>query len=410
MIDPAAAAMTRHAPINRRRADVSVIWEPELPASAVKYKALAEQLTRDHFEPLVEEIDRVQRYPTENIEKLHEAGLTRMFLPAKFGGADATLTDATAVVEAVAKGCPSTAAIITTYQLGAYIIQRSGTPEQQEKVLVNAISKGLCVSFCLSEINAGSDPAGMETTAVEEGDGYRIKGEKFWVGGGAASVYFVVFAKTDPTAGSRGITGFLVEKGAEGVVVDFIADKMGQRGSYTTNLKVDTWVPKSAVVGEFNKGLKLALMGLNLGRITISGHALGMGVAAFEEAARRACERVTFGKPIIDHQSIGFRLSDMAARLSSARMMVYYAAKAFDDGKSTEEISNLAAMSKMLATEATHFACNEAVQIWGSMGYIKPTKVERLYRDQRINQVYEGSSEIQRLVLARSIKKEFTAA
>src|SRR3546814_14744712 len=135
-----------------------------------------------------------------------------MFLPARFGGADATLTDATAVVEAVAKGCPSTAAIITTYQLGAYIIQCAGTPEQQETVLSNGITKGDCASFCLSEINAGSDPAAMETTAVPEGDGYRIKGEKFWVGGGAASTNFVVFAKTDPAAGSRGITGFLIPK------------------------------------------------------------------------------------------------------------------------------------------------------------------------------------------------------
>lgn len=387
---------------------MSVIWDPELPTSSKQYQALAEQLTRDHFEPLVEEIDRDQRYPIENVQKLHEAGLTRMFLPKAFGGADATLTDATAVVEAVARGCPSTAAIITTYQLGAYIIQSAGTPEQQDKVLTNAISKGLCVSFCLSEINAGSDPAAMETTATPEGDGYRIKGEKFWVGGGGASVYFVVFAKTDPSAGSRGITGFLIERDAPGMVVDFFADKMGQRGSYTTNLKVDTWVPKSAIVGKLNEGLKLALVGLNLGRITISGHALGMGMAAFEEAASRACSRIAFGKPIIDQQSIGFRIADMAMRLSSARMMVYNAAKAFDEGKSVEEISKLAAMSKVLSTEATQFTCNEALQIWGSMGYIKPTKVERLYRDQRINQLYEGSSEIQRVVLTRSIKKQFS--
>lgn len=389
---------------------MSVIWEPELPESAIRFRDVARQLTRDHFEPLVEEIDRDQRYPIENVDKLHDAGILRMFVPSQFGGAGASLTDATAVLEAVAAGCPSTAAIITTYQLGALIIQRAGTPEQQEQVLTNAVSKGLCVSFGLSELNAGSDPAGMETTAVPEGDGYRIKGEKFWVGGGAASVYFVVFAKTDPSAGARGITGFLIPKSAEGLTIDFIADKMGQRGSYTTNLKIDTWVPKSAVVGEFNNGLKLALTGLNVGRIAISGHALGMAIAAFDEAAKRACSRETFGKPIIDHQSIGFRLSDMAARISSARMMVYNAARAYDEQSSVDQVSTLAAMSKILATEVTHFVCNEAVQIWGSMGYIKPNKVERLYRDQRINQIYEGSSEIQRLVLARAIKKEFTAA
>jgi alkylation response protein AidB-like acyl-CoA dehydrogenase len=224
------------------------------------------------------------------------------------------------------------------------------------------------------------------------------------VGGGKASVYFTVFAKTNPAAGARGITGFLLSKDDPGVVVDFIADKMGQRGSYTTNLKLDAWVPKSAIVGKLNEGLKLALSGLNLGRITISAHAIGMGIAAFEEAAKRACSRMTFGKALIEHQSIGFRLADMASRLSAARLMTYEAARAFDAGK---EVSTLAAMTKVTATEAAHYVCNEAVQIWGSMGYIKPTKVERLYRDIRINEIYEGSSEVQRIVLSRSIAKEF---
>ena len=308
------------------------------------------------------------------------------------------------MVEAIAKGCPSTAAILTTYQLGAYIIQQVGTAAQKDRYLANGVAKGDCVSFCLSEKGVGSDPAGMETLATKEGDGWRIKGEKFWVGNGTASPYYVVFAKTDPNAGARGITGFMVHKDAPGVEFDYIADKMGQRGSFTTNIKLDTVVKADAVIGELNRGLKTALVGLNLGRIAIAGHALGMAMAAFEEAAKRACDRHTFGKPLIDHQAIGYKLADMAVEISAARTLVYQAAKAHDDG---QDISAIAAMTKIFATEVTNRVANEAVQIWGSLGYVKPTKVERIYRDVRINQIYEGASEIQRLVITRAIRNAF---
>ncbi len=380
------------------------IWEPKLSAQAQQYKDLAEQLTRDHFEPLVEEIDRVQRYPWENVKHLVDSGLAKMFIGKEFGGGGATLVDATVAVETIAMGCPSTAAILTTYQLGAYVIEKVGTPAHKDRYLRNGVAKGDCVSFCLSEKGAGSDPSGMTTLATREGAGWRIKGEKFWVGNGTASPYYVVFAKTDPEAGSRGISGFMVHKDTPGVSFDYMADKMGQRGSYTSNIKLDCWVAEDALVGELNRGLRNALVGLNLGRITISGHALGMAIAAYEEAARRACQRHTFGKALIEHQALGYKLADMAVEISAARALVYQAAHAFDEG---EDISSIAAMSKIFATEVTNRVCNEAVQVWGSLGYVKPTKVERIYRDARINQIYEGASEIQRLVVTRAIRKEF---
>lgn len=384
---------------------MTVIWEPTLNEEGRKYLAIADKFAVEQCRPLVEEIDRVQRYPWENVKAAHEAGLTNMFLPNEHGGGGASLTSAVAVVEAVARECPSTAAILTTFQLGAEIILHAGTPEQKQKYLNETVAKGECVSFCLSELGAGSDPAGMTTIATPEKDGYRIRGEKFWIGNGTASLYYVVFAKTEPSAGARGITGFIVPKDAPGVVFDYMADKTGQRGSFTSNMKLDTWVPKDAIVGELNKGLSLALAGLDVGRVAIAGHALGMGLAAFDEAASRACARQTFGKPMIDHQGIGFKLADMAMRLSAARMMVYQAAQSFDEGR---KIASLAAMTKVMATEAVQFACNEAVQIWGSMGYVKPTKVERLLRDQRINQIYEGASEIQRIVLTRAVKAAYS--
>src|SRR5690606_22986266 len=196
----------------------------------------------------------------------------------------------------------------------------------------------------------------------------------------------------------------MVHKDAPGVTFDYMADKMGQRGSYTSNIKLDTVVKEDAIVGEMNRGLKTALVGLNLGRITISGHALGMAMAAFEEAAKRACERNTFGKPLIDHQAIGYKLADMATEISAARALVYEATRAFDNG---QDISSIAAMCKIIATEVTNRVANEAVQIWGSQGYVKPNKVERIYRDVRINQIYEGTSEIQRIVLTRAIRSAF---
>lgn len=380
------------------------IWEPNLAPQAQRYQELAEKLTIEHFEPLVEEIDRDQRYPWENVKILNDTGLSRMFLPKEYGGEGATLTDATVVVETIAKGCPSTSAIFTTYQLGAYIIQQVGTPAQKDRYLKNGVAKGECVSFCLSERGAGSDPAGMECLATREGDGWRLKGEKYWVGNGTASPYYVIFAKTDPNAGARGITGFMVHKDAPGVSFDYIADKMGQRGSFTTNIKVDTFVKDDAVIGEINRGLKTALVGLNLGRITISGHAIGMAMAAFDEAARRACERHTFGKPLIDHQGIGNKLADMATEISAARTLIYEAARSFDAG---QDISAIAGMCKIFATEVTNRVCNEALQIWGSQGYVKPSKVERIFRDMRINQIYEGASEIQRIVVTRAIRSAY---
>jgi alkylation response protein AidB-like acyl-CoA dehydrogenase len=384
---------------------MTTIWEPTLDEEDSRFRITAERLTEESFAPLAEEVDRAQRYPWENVRLLNEAGLSTMFVPKEYGGGGASLSAATAVIEAVAAGCASTASILTTYQIGAEALRRAGSAEQKQRYLAETIARGQAISFCLSEAGAGSDPAGMTTVAISEGDGYRLRGEKFWVGNGTASAYYVVFAKTDPEAGTRGISGFIVAKDADGVAFDYLADKMGQRGTLTTNMKLDTWVPRTAMLGELNRGMTLALSCLDPGRITISGHAIGMGIAAFEEAARRACERQIFGKPMIEHQGVGFKLADMAMRLSAARAMTYQAAREYDEGRPN---SALAAMTKVVATETANFVCNEAVQIWGSLGYVKPTKVERLLRDMRINQIYEGPSEVQRLVVMRAIQRAFS--
>jgi alkylation response protein AidB-like acyl-CoA dehydrogenase len=259
----------------------------------------------------------------------------------------------------------------------------------------------------LSERSTGSDAAAIEATAVREGEGWRLRGEKYWIGNGGASRYYVVFAKTDPSAGGRGISAFTVDKEERGAAVDELADKMGIRGTQTSNLKLDLVVPDSARVGELNRALPLAFQTLNVGRLLVAAQSLGVALAAYREAARRAVERRTFGAPIIDNQGIGFKLADMAVEISAARMMLYEAAKAYDAGR---DIATLGAMAKLYASEVAHRVADAAVQIWGGLGYCKPTLVERLYRDQRILEIYEGTSEIQRLVLARAVRKEAEAA
>jgi alkylation response protein AidB-like acyl-CoA dehydrogenase len=381
---------------------MSVIWQPALSEEAARLRAVAERVTREHFAPLAAELDREQRYPWENVKRLVEHKLAGLFIPKDYGGEGASLTATVAAVEAIGTGCSSTAAILCVYQLGAFPILLAGR-EDQKRLYLGAMAKGVATSFALSERGAGSDAAAIEATATRESDGWRLRGEKYWIGNGGASRYYVVFAKTDPAAGGRGISAFMVDKEAPGVVIDELVDKMGIRGTQTSNLKLDLVVPDRARVGEVNRALRLAFATLDVGRITVAAQSLGLALATYREASTRAVERRTFGKPIIENQGIAFRLADMAVEISAARMMLYEAARAYDEGR---DVATLGAMAKLYASEVAHRAADAAVQVWGGLGYCKPTIAERLYRDQRILEIYEGTSEIQRLVLARAIRKE----
>ncbi len=384
---------------------MGVIWEPRLDEASRSWRDRAAALAEEHFRPLAAELDREQRYPWETVERLAASGLAGLFLPTAEGGQGASLTTAVAVTEAVGRACASTAAILCAYQLGAFPILLAGRPEQKKRYL-KALAEGTATSFALSERSTGSDAAAIETAAVREGEGWRIRGEKYWIGNGGAARYYVVFAKTDPAARGRGITAFVVDKESEGVEVTELSDKMGIRGTMTSNLVLDTWVPADAMVGEENRALKLAFQTLNVGRVMVSAQSTGLALAAYREAASRAVQRKTFGSLIADNQGIGFKLADMATEISAARMMLYEAAAAYDRG---ENVANLGAMAKLFTSEAAHRAADAAVQIWGGFGYVKPTVAERLYRDQKILEIYEGTSEIQRLVLARAVKEEAQA-
>ena len=376
------------------------IWEPTLPPEAEEWLAVADHAAEHHFAPLAAEIDAEQRYPEEHLPVLRDTRLCAMFVPAEYGGTQLRLEAIAAVTERVAVACASTSAILAALSLGAHPLLLAGTDEQKARYLTPLATEGRAVCFALSEPDAGSDASAVTTSAQREGDGWRIRGEKCWLGNGGHSATFIVFARTGEDA-RGGITAFVVERDGAGVVVDRYEDKMGIRGTTTTNLRLDTWVADDARIGAEGGGLGLALETLTVGRVLIAAQANGIARAAFDAAAAFAVERETFGRSIIDHQGVGFPLADSATELSASRLLMYEAARTFDDGG---DLRVLAPMAKLYASEVSHRVVDRAMQAFGGRGYVKPWPIERYYRDQRITEIYEGTSEIQRLVLSRAIK------
>jgi alkylation response protein AidB-like acyl-CoA dehydrogenase len=386
---------------------MGLLWEPELDHEAAAWRGRAAAIAAEHFAPLAAELDREQRYPDEHIRTFVETGLSGMLVPADLGGAGLGMQAICAIVEEVSAACASTGAILAAQTLGAVPVQLAGTAEQRRELLP-ALLAGEAISFALTEAEAGSDAAAIRTTAEADGDGFVIRGEKVYVGNGGAASRYVVFAKTDPDRGARGITAFVVAADAPGVTVDRFEDKMGIRGTRTSNLVLDdVRVPASALLGERGRGLKLALQTLDVGRITVAAQGLGIALAAYGLAAERAVARETFGHPLIENQSISFRLADVATELSAGRMLTYAAAAAYDRGA---PFSIPGAMAKLYTSELAHRAADLAVQVHGGAGFCKPCPAERLYRDQRILEIYEGASEIQRIVIGRAIAAEVREA
>ncbi len=375
-------------------------WEAQLGEDDQRWADIAQRLTTDRFAPLAAEIDRDQRYPRESIQPMVEAGLTGLLIPEQYGGSGGSLTAAAAVAERIAYGCASTCTVWMSYAVGVSPMLIAGTHEQKTAVLPH-VAGGDGISFALTERHTGSDPSKVATLARREGDGWRIQGEKWMVGNGGQSRFYTVFARTE---GSDGLTAFVLDTRDGGLVVDDSMDKMGLRGATTTNLRIDAWVPAGAQLGELGRGLRLALSSLGNGRVMAAGQGCGIAAAAFESASRYAIEREAFGAPIIDFEAISFRLVNVGVELSAARMMTYAAAAAHDRGTPSRE---QASMAKLYASEVAHRAVDTAVQVFGASGYAKPHLAERLYRDQRVLEIYEGSSEIQRLTLTRSLRTRY---
>jgi alkylation response protein AidB-like acyl-CoA dehydrogenase len=362
----------------------------------------ARRFARERIAPVAAENDRAGRFPADLVQRLGELGLLAMNVPEAYGGSAAgAVAYALVMMELSAIDC-ATAVIAGVTNMVAETIARFGT-EAQRRRYVPPLASGEwpAGAFGLSEPQAGSDAAAMRTRAVRRGDRWILDGEKQWITSGDVAEVIVVWAKTDPDAGVRGVTAFLVERGTPGLAVGRHEDKMGIRASSTVSLALDGCeIPDAQRLGEVGEGFRLALAALDGGRVGIAAQATGTIRAALDASRRYAQERRTFGKPIAEHQAIAFMLADMATDHEAARLMTLRAAALKEAGA---PFTREAAMAKLLASEAAQRAVSRAVQIHGGYGYTSEFPVEKLFRDARVQTIYEGTSEIQRLVIAREL-------
>jgi len=352
--------------------------------------------------PRAAEVDKSEEFPADNIAKMAELGLLGLPYPEEYGGGGGDYLSYAIAVEEIARACGSTALIYAAHvSLGCGPIYSFGTEAQKQKWLPLLCSGRGLGAFGLTEPEAGSDAGSTRTTAVRDGDEYVLNGSKMWITSGAIAEVVTCTAKTDPRAGTRGISGFLVEKGMPGFIPGKNEPKMGLKGSVTSALTLENCrVPAENLLGREGDGFKQMLITLDAGRISIGAMALGLAQAAFDEATRYSKERVQFGQPIARFQAIQWMIADMATEIDAARMMIYRAAAMKDAGR---PFTKEAAMAKLYASEVAERAAFKAVQIHGGYGYSREYPVERIYRDQRLCTIGEGTSEIQRLVIARQV-------
>ena len=357
---------------------------------------------QERLAPYAAEWDRNKTFPAEALRALGELGAMGVCVPEEWGGAGMDYMSLVLMLEEIAAGDGATSTIVSVQNsLACGIPARYGSEAQKEQWL-KPLARGEKIGcFCLTEPHTGSDAAAIRTRADRDGDDFVLNGVKQYITSGANAAVAIVFAVTDKAAGKKGISCFLVPTATPGYRVARIENKMGQHASDTAQILFeDCRVPASALLGREGEGYRIALSNLEAGRIGIAAQSVGMARAAYEAAVAYAKQRITFGQPIIEHQAVNFRLADMATQLDAARLMVWRAAMLKDAGRPclTE-----ASMAKMFASEMAEQVCSAAIQIHGGCGYTDETPVERIYRDVRITQIYEGANDIQRLVIGRSI-------
>ncbi|MBC7796783.1 MAG: acyl-CoA dehydrogenase [Pyrinomonadaceae bacterium] len=361
------------------------------------------EFSRNEIAPVAREFDEAEKFPRQQLNGLAELGLLGMIIPEEYGGAGFDTVSYALALEEIAKADSSVAVIVSvTNSVCCYPILSFGTEQQKQKYLVPLAKGEKLGAFCLSEPQAGSDATNLRTKAVKDGDDYIINGTKSWVtNGGEASVYLVV-AVTGETDGKREITAFLIDSDAEGVKVSSIEHKMGQRASQTAEMSfVDVRVSKDNVLGEIGGGMKVALGSLDNGRIGIAALSVGIAQAALDEALQYSKDRTAFGKPLTEQQVIQHKLADMGTETDAARLLTLQAASLKDSGSKRAGVT--ASMAKLFASETANKVCAEAVQIHGGNGFSRHYNVEKYYRDARITTIYEGTSEIQRIVISRDV-------
>ena len=346
--------------------------------------------------------DREHTFPRAELTEMGELGFLGMLVPEEYGGSDLGTVAYALAIEEIAAGEGAASTIVSVHSsVGCVPILRFGTEDQKRRFLPKMASGEWIGGFALTEPSTGSDAAAIKTRARLDGDHYVIDGSKQFITSGQNGNVIIIFAVTDPEAGKKGISAFIVPTDTPGYEVLSVEHKLGQHASDTCALAFTNMrVPAENRLGAEGEGLKIALANLEGGRIGIAAQAVGMARAAFEAALEYAKERITFGQPIIKHQAVGFKLADMATKIETARQMVLHAASLKEAGRPclTE-----ASMAKLVASEAAEEVCSAAIQIHGGYGYLRDYPVERIYRDMRVCQIYEGTSEVQRLVIARGL-------
>ena len=353
--------------------------------------------------PRAEEVDQTGIFPRDTFEQMAKLGLTGIGTPEEYGGSGGNDIDKVITVTELAKKCAATAGILSIHTIFASVLLKFGSEEQKKKYLPEVTSGGHLAAFALTEPNAGSDAAAVRTTAVldEETGEYVLNGTKCFISGGGQAKYLLIFALTDPSKGVKGLSCILVEKGTPGFTVGKIENKMGIHGSETAELIFDQCrVPKENLVGKEGAGFKMAMNALDGARIGVAAQALGIAEGALDESVKYMNERVQFGKPIKALQGLQWYIADMATKTECVKWMIYYAAYLKSTGQPhTKE----AAIAKLNASENARFVTNLALQIHGGYGYMKDYPLERMYRDAKITEIYEGTSEIHKVVISRAV-------
>jgi alkylation response protein AidB-like acyl-CoA dehydrogenase len=360
------------------------------------------QFAQERLRPFAEQWDREHRFPKEAIEEMAGLGLFGMLVPEQWGGSDTGYVAYAMALEEIAAGDGACSTILSVHNsVGCVPILKFGNDAQKQQFLTPLASGQMLGAFALTEPQAGSDASSLKTRARRDGDHYVLNGSKQFITSGQNAGVVIVFAVTDPEAGKRGISAFIVPTDTPGYQVARVEDKLGQHASDTCQIVFeDVRIPVANRLGEEGEGYKIALANLEGGRIGIASQSVGMARAAFEVARDYARERQSFGKPLIEHQAVAFRLADMATRIAVARQMVLHAAALRDAGRPALVE---ASMAKLFASEMAEKVCSDALQTLGGYGYLSDFPLERIYRDVRVCQIYEGTSDIQRMVIARNL-------
>lgn len=367
----------------------------------IMVRDMVRDFAQTEITPFIDNMEQGE-FPREILNKMADLGLMGMTTPEELGGAGMDFTSYILAINELSKVSAVVAVILAVHtSVGTNPILYFGTDEQKKKYVPKLASGEYLGAFCLTESEAGSDAASLRTRAVKSGDHYILNGSKVFITNGGEADVYIVFTSTNPEKGARGISAFIVEKDTPGFIVGKNEEKMGLHGSQTVQITFENMkIPASQLLGEENQGFKIAMANLEVGRIGIAAQALGVAEAAFEAAVEYAKQRVQFGKPIAKQQGVGFKLADMATMVEAARLLVYKATNLKNKGLAC---SKEASMAKLFASRTAVKVTTEAIQVFGGYGYTKDYPVERYFRDAKITEIYEGTSEIQKIVISKNL-------